>query len=44
VGGTALAFTVAGSAALAVSAVGVVLLGRRLEGGRLRSRTGTVNA
>jgi predicted MFS family arabinose efflux permease len=44
VGGTALAFTVAGSAALAVSAVGVALLGRRLEGGRLRSRAGTVNA
>lgn len=44
VGGTALAFTVAGSAALAVSAVGVAVLGTRLEGGRLRSRAGTVNA
>jgi MFS family permease len=44
VGGTALAFTVAGSAALAVSAVGVALVGRRLEGGRLRSRAGTVSA
>jgi MFS family permease len=44
VGGTALAFTVAGSAALAVAAVSVALLGRRLEGVRLRTRAGTVNA
>ena len=44
VGGTALAFTVAGSAALAVAAVAVALLGRRLEGVRLRTRAGTVNA
>ncbi|MGH3035651.1 MAG: MFS transporter [Gaiellaceae bacterium] len=44
VGGTALAFTVAGSAALAVAAVAVALLGRRLERVRLRTRAGTVNA
>ena len=44
VGGTALAFTVAGSAALAVTAVAVTVLGRRLAGTRLRSRAGTVNA
>jgi MFS family permease len=44
VGGTALAFTVAGSAALAVTAVAVTVLGRRLAGARLRSRAGTVNA
>jgi MFS family permease len=44
VGGTALAFTVAGSAALVVTAVAVAVLGRRLEGARFRSRAGTVNA
>jgi MFS family permease len=44
VGGTALAFTVAGSGALAVAAGAAVVLGRRLEGTRLRSRAGTVNA
>jgi MFS family permease len=43
-GGTALAFTVAGSASLAVSAAALAVLGRRLEGGRPRSRAGTVNA
>jgi predicted MFS family arabinose efflux permease len=44
VGGTALAFTVGGSAALAVTAVAAAVLGRRLAGARLRSRAGTVNA
>jgi len=44
VGGTALAFTVAGSAALVVTAGAAVVLGRRFEGARLRSRAGTVNA
>jgi MFS family permease len=43
-GGTALAFTVAGSSALAVTAGAAVVLGRRLEGARWRSRAGTVNA
>jgi len=44
VGGTALAFTVAGSTALVVTAGAAVVLGRRFEGARLRSRAGTVNA
>ena len=43
-GGTALAFTVAGSSALAVTAGAAAVLGRRLQGARLRSRAGTVNA
>jgi MFS family permease len=44
VGGTALAFTVAGSAALAVAAGALPLLGSRLRSVRPRSRAGTVSA
>ncbi len=43
-GGTALAFTVAGSAALVVTAVAATLLARGLARPRLPSRTGTVSA
>jgi MFS family permease len=44
VGGTALAFTVGGSAAIGVSVIGLAALRTRVEGVRLRSRAGTVNA
>ncbi|HEU4449775.1 MAG TPA: MFS transporter [Gaiellaceae bacterium] len=43
-GGTALAFTVAGFAAVAVAAGAVAVLGRRVARPRLGSRPGTVNA
>jgi MFS family permease len=44
VGGTALAFTVAGAAALVVSAASAMVLGKRRHEARLGSRPGTVNA
>jgi hypothetical protein len=44
VGGTALAFTVAGSAALAVTAGALLVLGRRVDEPRAASRPGTVSA
>ena len=43
-GGTALAFTVAGASALAVSAVAFTVLGRRSQERRVASRPGTVSA
>ncbi|HSK15082.1 MAG TPA: MFS transporter [Gaiellaceae bacterium] len=44
VGGTALAFTVQGAAAVAVTAGALALLGRRLQPRTARSEAGTVNA
>ena len=43
-GGTALAFTVAGASAIAVSALAYTVLERRPEKRRLASRPGTVSA
>jgi hypothetical protein len=43
-GGTALAFTVGGAAAIIVSAVASTVFGRRLARRRLASRPGTVSA
>lgn len=43
-GGTALAFTVAGASALAVSAVAFTVVGRRSQERRVASRPGTVSA